>query len=197
MVSFRSTLLALASVIAVTADYVINPDSVPLSTRISWCNDQKSSCPKICLQTTTGQPIVNDCDPEHLTYGCVCSDNKQPNISEYTLTIPYHTCIEWGNQCVTGCGTDNLCAADCREDHPCGAQNPTRVNTTSTSAASSTAAPTSSSSNSVFDGFAGDSGSSSSGNNAGQNAAGALRFGSSYGLAVVAAGMFAGFALLI
>jgi hypothetical protein len=33
MVSFRVTLLALASAVAVSADYYIDPESVPMSTR--------------------------------------------------------------------------------------------------------------------------------------------------------------------
>ncbi|KAK3903048.1 hypothetical protein C8A05DRAFT_14964 [Staphylotrichum tortipilum] len=194
MVSFRTTLLALASVVAVSADYYIDPKSVDMAIKRAWCNDQKSSCPTICLQTTTGKPTVNTCDAETLTYGCVCSDNKQPNISEYTLTLPYHVCTEWGTQCVTSCGSNNQCSSDCREKHPCGAQSPTRVNeTTSTSAtASATASP--SSTNQVFDGL---SDGNQNGNSNTKNAAGALRFGDSFGLVVVAGGLFAGFAVLL
>ncbi len=129
-----------------------------------------------------------------LTYGCVCSDGKQPNISEYTLTLPYHVCTAWGTQCVASCKSDNVCASSCRQDHPCGAQSPTRVNeTTSTSAtASATASP--SSTNQVFDGL---SDGNQNGNSNTKNAAGALRFGDSFGLVVVAGGLFAGFAVLL
>ncbi|KAK4240859.1 hypothetical protein C8A03DRAFT_12857 [Achaetomium macrosporum] len=190
MVSFRLTLLALASAVAVSADYYIDPESVPLSSRMAWCNDQRSSCPTICLQTTTGPPEVNTCDAETLTYGCVCSDGKQPNISEYTLTLPYYVCTEWGNQCVKDCGSNNVCASDCREQHPCGAQNPVRANTTVTST-TATSSATATASNEVFDGLADGS------ENGNRNAAGALRFGDSYGLAVVAGGLFAGFAMLL
>ncbi|KAL2018579.1 hypothetical protein VTK56DRAFT_621 [Thermocarpiscus australiensis] len=192
MVSFRSALLALASAAVVSADYWIDPKSVSMSERKNWCNDQTSSCPTICLQTTTGPPLVNTCDPETLTYGCVCSDNKQPNMSEYTLTLPYHVCMRWGDQCVAACGSDNICAASCRQDHPCGAQHPTLVNSTKTSTmpATSTAAATSQVFSGLADGSQGNVG-------GGDSAAGALRFGSSYGIAVVAAGLFAGFAVLL
>ncbi|KAL2130422.1 hypothetical protein VTI74DRAFT_6394 [Chaetomium olivicolor] len=196
MVSFRTTLLALASAVAVSADYLIDPDSVPMSDRTAWCNDQISTCPTICLQTTTGAPEVNTCDPKTLTYGCVCSDGKQPNVSEYTLTLPYHVCTQWGNNCEKNCGTDNLCAADCRQKHPCGALKPTRVNATTTSAAvSSTAAPTAT--NQVFNGLADGSDGNANAGNGGKNAAGMVRFGDSYGLAVVAGGLFAAFAMLL
>lgn len=192
MISLRTTILALASAIVVSGDYYIDPDSVSMSLKKAWCNDQRSSCPTICLQTTTGPPEVNTCDPETLTYGCVCSDHKQPNVSEYTLTLPYHVCTAWGTQCVAGCGSNNQCSSDCREKHPCGAQSPIRANATTTSAtsASATATPT----NQVFDGLS--DGTSNNNNNKG-NAAGALRFGDSYGLAVVAGGLFAGFAMLV
>ena len=73
---------------------------------------------------------MNDCDPETLTYGCVCGNGLQPNVSEYSLTIPYFTCTEWGNQCVERCEGDSACASSCRQDHPCGALNPTRENKT-------------------------------------------------------------------
>lgn len=195
MVSFRTTVLALASAVAVSADYYIIPESVPLSDRLAWCNDQTSSCPTICLQTSTGEPKVNTCDAETLTYGCVCSDDKQPNMTEYTLTLPYHVCTAWGTQCVAACGSNNQCSNDCREKHPCGAQNPTRVNQTTTSStqtATATSSPTAS--NQVFNGL-GDGSSSNAGAGNG-NAAGVLRFGDSYGLAVVVGGLFAGIAML-
>lgn len=115
-------------------------------------------------------------------------------MTEYTLTLPYHVCTEWGTQCVASCGSNNQCSSDCREKHPCGAQSPTRVNeTTSTSAtASATASP--SSTNQVFDGL---SDGSQNGNDNKKNAAGSLRFGDSFGLVVLAGGLFAGFAVLL
>ncbi|AEO70025.1 uncharacterized protein THITE_27104, partial [Thermothielavioides terrestris NRRL 8126] len=181
MVSFRTTLLALAAAVAVSADYWVDPNSVPSSDRHAWCDDELSSCPAICLQTSTGPPQVNTCDPDTLTYGCVCSDGKQPNLTEYTLTLPYYVCVEWGNQCVKACGSDNQCASNCREDHPCGAQNPPRVNATTTSTTATTASATAS--NQVFTGLADGSGSNTAGGN---NAAGTLRLSDSFGLAVVA-----------
>lgn len=71
-----------------------------------------------------------------------------PNVSQYSLTMPYYECTTAADQCVTNCAqADNTCKGNCRTAHPCGAQNPVRVNVTSTSSSSmsSTAAPTSSS----------------------------------------------------
>jgi len=105
---------------------------------------------------------------------------------------------------VAGCAGNTVCQSACRDDHPCGAQNPTRVNTTSTS---STAAPTtvpagatSGTAGVVFTGLGGNgavataaAGASTIGTKSGSQAA--LDLGRSYGLAVIFAGLFAGFAL--
>ncbi|KAI3324600.1 hypothetical protein HD806DRAFT_493064 [Xylariaceae sp. AK1471] len=145
--------------------YNIDPSSVSLSLRDYWCTQQKSSCPLICQQLPPGGYETNDCDPLALTYGCVCENGMAPNLSEYSLTIPYFKCQEWGNQCVTNCGaSNNACASDCRENHPCGALDPTRANTTTTSSMgtpTSTSAAATSSAGQLFNGLGGDDGSDS------------------------------------
>ncbi|KAL7620381.1 hypothetical protein AAE478_009376 [Parahypoxylon ruwenzoriense] len=177
--SLRNILAAAAVIVSsVRADYVIDPNSVSLTIRTSWCQSEKSTCPLICGQTSPGTTLVNDCDPTALTYGCVCGDNRQPNVSEYSLTLPYFVCQEWGDQCVRGCGQDNACASSCREDHPCGAQNPTRVNiTSSTSVPSATeSGAQATDSNAIFTGLAGSDNSDSTNGN------GAFRVAESDGL---------------
>ena len=112
MPSFKSTVLAVAAalVASVNADYYIQPDSVSLATRQTWCKNEKSTCPIICQQTPPYTTLTNTCDPETLTYGCVCGNGLQPNVSEYSLTLPFFVCQEWGNQCVKGCGMNaNQC----------------------------------------------------------------------------------------
>lgn len=190
MVSFRTAVLALASAAAVAADYYIVPSSVDLGTRKSWCADEISTCPIICNQVPPGGYKVNTCDPETLTYGCTCANGLQPNISEYSVTLPFHVCQEWGNQCAKSCGSDSECVRSCREDHPCGAQNPTRVNTTT----SSTMSATSTATNQIFTGLGG-SGSTSSSDS--KNAAPALQLGSAYGLAVIAGSVLAGIFMML
>lgn len=99
-----------------------------------------------------------------LTYGCVCENGLSPNLSEYSLTLPFFICQEWGNQCVAGCAGDSACASDCRQNHPCGALNPTRVNTTTSSSVSTpsaTGVSATPSAGQVFDGLGGDSDSDS------------------------------------
>jgi len=128
-----------------------------------------------------------------LDYSCVCADGQSPNASEYTQTIPYYICTQANNICVANCSNgDTSCQADCRQDHPCGAQNPVKPTTTSKSAMGTGAASTASG-NVAYSGFGGSTATGSA------NAAAAtlLEFGQFYGLGAVSAGIFAGFALLL
>ncbi|KAF4977986.1 hypothetical protein FZEAL_5568 [Fusarium zealandicum] len=201
MPSLRTTVLAVTAscVAVVNADYVIDPKSVPLSLRNVWCDNEKETCPLICGQTGDGNTKVNDCDPETLTYGCICSDGKQPNISEYSLTLPYYVCQEWGNQCVKDCGNSASCASDCRENHPCGASNPKKYNETDDASETGALKPSATDDGSVI--FSDAPGSEDDDSNSGSgssntNSSAALEAGRTWGLAVVLGGMFVGFAML-
>jgi len=192
--------------------YYIDPNSVPLSTRTSWCQSQIASCPLLCLQLSgqSSTTSANDCDPNTLTFDCVCGNGLAPNAANYSQTIPYFECTEYGNQCVTACNGNTNCQSACRDDHPCGAQSPTRINatsTTSSSAASSTlpAGASSGTAGVVFTGLGGGAGAvatatptaASSGDSKKSGSQAALDLGRSYGFAVVFAGLFAGFALVM
>jgi hypothetical protein len=147
-----------------------------------------------------------------LTYTCICGNGQSPNATEYSQTLPYYICTEWGQQCVAGCGGNNDCEAACTQDHPCGAQNPTRVTVTSTSTtmtatATGTDASGSTATGTVYNGF-GSGGSAatttaaaaagaSTSSSAKSGAQAAMDIGRSYGVMVIAAGLFAGFALVI
>ncbi|PSR75106.1 hypothetical protein BD289DRAFT_354834, partial [Coniella lustricola] len=150
MVSFRSAVVAVASafVTLAGADYYVQPDSVPLATREAWCTSEISQCPLICEDMGAGGASVNTCNSTTLSYGCLCDDNTTPNVSEYSLTLPYFTCTEWGNQCVTACNGNNTCQGACRQDHPCGALDPATNKTNATTTASSSSASSTSSSGS-------------------------------------------------
>lgn len=193
MVSWRSAVVAVTVAFAsvAKADYYIDPDSVPLSTRQSWCSDEVNTCPLICSQLSPGPPLVNECNPDTLTFGCLCGNNKQPNVSEYSLTLPYFICQEYGNQCVTACGQNNQCSSACRQDNPCGASNPKRYNTTSTST-SGAPTTTETGSNTIFSGTPGggddDSGSS--------RITPVAKMGRAYGLVIVLGSMLVAFAML-
>jgi len=188
----------------------IDPNSVPLSTREAWCNSQIAQCPLICLQGkgNSAATYSNTCDPASLTYSCVCSNGLSPNASEYSQTIPYYICTEYNTQCQQACGNDNTCAAACIQNHPCGALDPTRVNTStiSTMPATSTtegAAASTASDGVIYTGFGGGSSatttaaaqSGSSGSSAATRII--INIGQMYGLGLVAAGIFAGFTFML
>jgi hypothetical protein len=125
---------------------------------------------------------------ESLTYGCLCGNNMQPNLSEYSLSLPYFVCTQWVIQCKDACPSDS-CKSDCQQKHLCGAQNPSKPNATKTAGAKTTSSTVSP--NTIYT----DSPGGNTGD--GKKAAGvALEVGRTYGLAIVLTGLFAGFALL-
>lgn len=201
-----TSVLALAQLSASQSNYTytIDPESVDIGTREQWCTSQQDSCPLICAQVTHGSDAVqhNDCDPDTLAFNCVCENGMTPNATEYSQTIPYFECTEWGNQCVADCGTDNACSNSCRADHPCGAQSPKRVNastTTSSAASSGTGAAGSgaAASASTTQDYSGFGGTSSGAASALKIPASFMNFGSAYGFAIVFGGLFAGAALIL
>ncbi|KAK2857295.1 hypothetical protein FQN49_004839 [Arthroderma sp. PD_2] len=204
-----SALFALVTVARLASAQEVNPEDVdeatrgksPISNCLSqWCLAQQTSCPLICLQLpgTTETPSANDCDPESLSFDCTCSNGKTPNATEYSQTIPYFICTESNNKCVKACGGVQACQSACREDHPCGAQNPSPPNSTTNPTMSATqSASKTATSGAVYTGF-GD-GSASTGTPeegmAGQQAL--LHAGQMYGMAAVLTGFLAGFAVLL
>ena len=139
-----------------------------------------------------------------LDYSCVCSNGQQPNASEYSQTIPYYECTTAATDCVNNCNSaDSSCQSACRTAHPCGAQNPMRVNTSTVS--STMAAATSSGASATADstakgGYTGFGGSSkATGTSAATHQAQALAlgFGRMYGLATVLACVCGGFMLML
>ncbi|KAB2577862.1 hypothetical protein BFW01_g4472 [Lasiodiplodia theobromae] len=201
MRSSASTLAVLFAVAGLASAQTIDPDTVSIEDRNQWCLAQTSQCPLICLQTNKDAAVQsNECDSETLQYSCVCANGLSPNVTEYSQTMPYFICTEVNNRCVDSCGTgNNQCASDCRTEHPCGAQNPTRVNVTTTSSASTASATSSSTGGADYssfgDGNSGDS-SSSSGGSSGAGAV-AVDLGAKYGLAMIVSGLVGGAALLL
>jgi len=130
---------------------------------------------------------------ETLTYGCICGGGIKPNITEYTLTLPYFTCTEWGTQCTKACGQDNACSANCLQNNTCGANPPPNKNqTSSTMTSSATASASATQSNQVFNGLNGAT-STPSGTNA---ASRMLESGSTFMFAAILGGIALGAGLV-
>ncbi|KAI4271775.1 MAG: hypothetical protein L6R38_006780 [Xanthoria sp. 2 TBL-2021] len=197
------TILAVVTTLLQNAvPQTIDPTTVDDVTKETWCNNQKASCPLLCLQEGASDvPASNDCTASTLVYSCICDNGLTPNASEYSQTVPFYECTEAATQCVNRCPkTDSACQSQCRTANPCGAQNPTRVNTTTSSTMAATAtrggAAATDASDSSYTGFgdAATTGSSESTNNA---QALAIGFGRSWGLAVVFVGISAGFIFML
>jgi len=202
MPSFKITAAAVAMTLytlGAHAQYTIDPSSVPISTRDGWCTTQKQSCPLLCTQVQGGSSTTssNNCSPDSLTYTCVCGNGISPNASQISQTLPYFICTEYGNQCVTACNGNTDCQSNCRSQHPCGAQDPVRVNTSTSSVMPSTTGAGGASNTQVFNGLGGAAATTTSASGKKSDAQSVLDMGRSYGLAVVLSGIFAGFALVM
>ncbi|WPH02439.1 Hypothetical protein R9X50_00530300 [Acrodontium crateriforme] len=205
-----ATLLLSASA-QTNGQYQIDPNSVSSGTRSYWCQQQISECPLICLQTPaqSSETITNNCNADTLQYSCVCSNGQAPNVTEYSQTLPYFICTEWGNQCVTNCANgDTSCQSACRQQHQCGALNPTRVNTSTIIQASTTSSLAAGASvgadGTVYNGFAGAASTTTAEGKANSLTRtnfnihlAALDMGRTFGLLGVLGGLFGGFAVLL
>ncbi|KAL8865867.1 MAG: hypothetical protein Q9174_006649, partial [Haloplaca sp. 1 TL-2023] len=135
-----------------------------------------------------------------LVFSCVCDNGLQPNASEYSQTIPFYECTEAATQCVNRCARgDSACQTSCRTANPCGAQNPTRVNTTTSSTMAATATGGSGASETGdsedYTGF-GDAATTGSSDGASGAQSLVVGFGRVYGLAVIFVGVLVGFFML-
>lgn len=172
--------------------------TVSLTTSPLWLVPLANLSNSICLQTAgnSATTLANSCDAAALTYACVCSNGLSPNVTEYSQTLPFYLCQEWGTQCVANCNGNNQCQSSCRSDHPCGAQNPVRVNSSTISSTMSQTASGSSlpagattgSQGTIFTGLAGASstGSSASAGGAPSVRVAALMAGQTFGFLGVA-----------
>ncbi|KAF1832355.1 hypothetical protein BDW02DRAFT_428191 [Decorospora gaudefroyi] len=182
--------------------YTIDPETVDEPTREYWCSQNEAQCPHICLQqpgVTSMTTEENSCDSDTLTYSCICENGVSPNITQFSQTLPYFICTEWGQNCVAACGGDNSCQSACLEDHPCGAQNPFLGNVSASAAMSSTAAPSGSATSGIpISGFGGASPTDDSNPTTNPDGAGAVFApNAALGLGALFGSVFLGFAVLL
>lgn len=139
MKSFAPILLASVGLIGLSTAQVyppVNPDDIDINKRDQWCVDQQSTCPALCQDQEQVDAETNDCDAETLEFQCICENNVSPNMTEYSLTIPYHLCMQSITDCVENCGNgEAVCSNLCFTGKTCGASNPTLQNSTTTSSA--------------------------------------------------------------
>jgi len=139
MKTFAPILLASASFIGLSSAQVyppVNPDDIDINIRNLWCVNQQEACPALCEDQEQVSATTNDCDPETLTFECLCENNVSPNMTEYSMTIPYHLCQQSITNCVANCGNgEAVCSNLCFTGKKCGASAPTLHNSTTTSSA--------------------------------------------------------------
>jgi hypothetical protein len=158
----------------------------------------------ICLQySTSSDTQENSCDPDSLTYQCVCSNGVTPNVTQYTLTLPYYVCTTWQSQCISNCGSNNTCSFNCQQEAQCGATDPVKANsslltsTTSAGGSATGAGVTTSGGQTLYSGLAGSSSTSAGGAASFGPGGAALKAGQTFGVLGLAALLFGGFAVLL
>ncbi|KAI9724080.1 MAG: hypothetical protein M1812_000799 [Candelaria pacifica] len=132
--SARITLVVSIAATLTTAQFgnqTIDPSSVSLSTRQSWCVSETNTCKTLCGGNFP--PDGNSCDSTKLTYTCVCLSSGTPaglvpgNFSGYYGTLPYFICETYLQQCVTGSANNIQAQVDCRNYNKCGSLNATKA----------------------------------------------------------------------
>ena len=144
----------------------------------------------------------------------MCGNGQVPNAANFSQTIPYYECQTANQQCADRCAGEPGCVTGCNAKQ-CGASNPTRINATSsgasgTATATATGTATGSAAATGSDGAseteaAGSTGffgapaatSTSAASSNVQPAAFGLQAAERFGLALVFAGLGAGFTLFL
>ncbi|KND90150.1 hypothetical protein TOPH_05131 [Tolypocladium ophioglossoides CBS 100239] len=79
-------------------DMKIDPNSVPVQTRATWCQAQTNTCGLLCGLNTK----KNSCALVDLSFQCTCtSNNSMPGLQYYTQTMPSFICETLFSQCNT------------------------------------------------------------------------------------------------
>jgi len=87
------TALTLVFTCVIAQNYpTIDPQSIDSSIRLTWCQQQKGVCVNLCQDQTHGAPNDNECSEDDLSYTCMCDNGFQPNMTQYSMTIPYNLC---------------------------------------------------------------------------------------------------------
>ncbi|KAF4334875.1 PCI domain protein [Fusarium beomiforme] len=132
-------------------DMTIDPNSVDLATRSSWCGAQQNTCDALCKDDTN----ANSCTENDLKWNCTCSSNSStPGLQYYTQTMPTFICQELFSQCITQNTGSQDGQKQCKSkiESKCAKQNPPKEvigdgdGTSSTASDTATASATRSSS---------------------------------------------------
>ncbi|KAI1383357.1 uncharacterized protein F4822DRAFT_75171 [Hypoxylon trugodes] len=101
MITIHAAAVALCAVTLVSAQansnstFKIDPDSVDISKKVTWCQGQQDSCGTLC-----GTAITNDCSVDTLDFKCVCQGNNSPDLNLYENTMPWFVCEQNQDNCI-------------------------------------------------------------------------------------------------
>ncbi|EFW99618.1 hypothetical protein CMQ_7986 [Grosmannia clavigera kw1407] len=180
----RNTILIAASAVGLavaTTNFTIDPNSVQLSTRSSWCAGQENTCTTLCSDS----PTANSCDP----------NKSAPGLQYYLQTMPTYICNEAYAECVSENPNNATGQSACKSDiqDNCGTLDPSKADlssgTTTSAAAASTTASTTGSNSATAATTASASAVTTASSKAGAMPTNMAHYGS--GVAAVAVGLFA------
>ncbi|KAL1882655.1 hypothetical protein Plec18167_003077 [Paecilomyces lecythidis] len=191
---------AFAAGIAAQANYTLpagfNSGEVSSTEKASWCTGQRNICPKIC----SGAAQTNTCDPDTLSFSCVCSDGSVPNSSEYKQSLPYFVCEANFGQCINNHPNDLDGQEQCKQqEKTCGKKDPDSASSASTSSAAATtgAAATTLATSTTTGGTVASTTAAKATASTSSSAASAVKLGQDYSAALLAGGLLAGFRFVL
>ncbi|KAI5866450.1 hypothetical protein GGS23DRAFT_550751 [Durotheca rogersii] len=76
--------------------FKIDPTTVVVADRVSWCQAQQDNCNTLC-----GTAVDNTCDVDSLDFACVCQGNNAPDLNLYLNTMPWFVCQRLQSNCIT------------------------------------------------------------------------------------------------
>ncbi|KAF5653460.1 PCI domain protein [Fusarium sp. NRRL 25303] len=122
-------------------DMTIDPNTVDLATRSSWCGAQQNTCDALCKDDTN----ENKCTENDLKWECTCSSNSStPGLQYYTQTMPTFICEELFSQCIAQNTGSQSGQRECTSkiEDKCAKQNPPKDVVSDDDGTSSTATDT-------------------------------------------------------
>ncbi|RDW94508.1 hypothetical protein BP5796_00271 [Coleophoma crateriformis] len=140
--------VALLASFVVAQNSTIDPSTVSLSTRSSWCAGEISTCGTLC----SGASSSNTCDPDTLNYTCTCTANSStPGLQYYKQSMPTFICEQIYSNCISAGQNDQAAQKLCvtAEANNCGHLDPTTFVAAASSSSSSSATATATSSGSA------------------------------------------------
>jgi len=176
----------------------VDPASVPLDDKQTWCNANENTCVELCGGQGQIASNGNECDSQTLDFSCECRNgtNVSDSMKKYEQSVDGQMCSYWYIQCIAATGSDAAAQFQCEQarDNECG----TLTTSDATDAGNAGASSSGSSPSATSSGSSSDSTETASASGASSTPTeGAAVRNAIYGTPALAGGLFAlfGFAL--